>query len=164
MLRSMQTTYSRSLDLLNKIIEDFSDRFNFKEGQIFSWSSADSTIIYSTSKSAAENGVWSLLHEIGHAELNHKQYNDDLELLIMEVEAWKQAKEIAKKYYLVIDDEHIQECLDSYRDWLHLRSSCVECRANSFQIDATTYECYNCSTKWKVPSSRMCVVRKRRLT
>jgi hypothetical protein len=159
----MQTAQPR-LELLNQIRDDFSDRFTFKRGKLFTWSSADETIYYSTAKEAAENAVWSLLHEIGHADLGHKQYKDDLELLMMEVEAWRRAKLLADGYHLVIDELHIQECLDSYRDWLHQRSRCIECKMHSFQIDTTTYECFNCSTRWKVPASRMCVVRKRRVT
>ena len=158
----MQTTHPR-LELLLQIKDDFSDEFTFKRGKLFTWSSAEETIYYSTAKAAAENAVWSLLHEIGHAKLDHKQYHDDLELLMMEVQAWKKAKELAAAYFLVIDEEHIQECLDSYRDWLHVRSRCVECKMHSFQIDETTYECHNCYTKWKVPASRMCVVRKKRV-
>ena len=159
----MQAT-KPGLDLLYQIIDDYRDRFSFAQGDTFAWSSADTTILYSTEKAAAENGVWSLLHEIGHAELEHSHYNDDLELLIMEVEAWKKAKELADHYHLVIDDEHIQECLDSYRDWLHQRSRCIECKMHSFQNDHTTYECFNCGTRWKVPASRMCVVRKTRIS
>lgn len=158
----MQATQPR-LELLHQIRDDFSDQFTFKKGNIFTWSSADATIYYSTAKAAAENAVWSLLHEIGHATLGHRQYRDDLELLMMEVSAWKQAKQLAAKYHLVIDESHVEECLDSYRDWLHTRSRCIECKMHSFQIDETTYECYNCTTRWKVPASRMCVVRKTRV-
>ena len=158
----MQAT-ARRLDLLEQIKDDFSDQFTFKRGSVFSWSSSDETIYYSTAKSVADNAVFSLLHELGHALLGHKQYNDDLELLMMEVAAWKQAKILADQYHLVIDEHHIQDCLDSYRDWLHQRSRCVECATHSLQIDEVTYECYNCGTSWQVPASRMCVVRKKRL-
>jgi hypothetical protein len=158
----MQATKPR-VDLLSKIQADFSKKYNFKPGNTFVWSSSDETIYYSTDREVAENSVWSLLHEIGHAELGHMRYEDDFELLMMEVAAWKKAKELAAAYHLVIDEHHIEECLDSYRDWLHQRSRCVECRTHSLQTDETTYECYNCGTKWKVPASRMCVVRKRRI-
>jgi len=158
----MQAVQPR-LILLHRIIDDFSQEFNFKRSSVFSWSSENETVYYSTAKTAAENAVWSLLHEIGHASLNHKQYTDDLELLMMEVAAWKKAKEIATRYYLVIDEDHIEDCLDSYRNWLHTRSRCIECKTHSFQIDQTTYQCYNCLTRWKVPASRMCNPRKTRI-
>ncbi len=158
----MQAT-ERRLELLHQIRDDFSDQYKFKRGKVFTWSSSEGAIYYSTAKSAAENAVFSLLHEIGHAQLGHKQYRDDLELLMMEVAAWKQAKQLAHRYHLVIDEHHIEECLDSYREWLHQRSRCVECKTHSLQIDQVTYECYNCGTRWQVPASRMCVIRKRRL-
>lgn len=159
----MQTARPK-LDLLNKIRDDFSSSYTFKLGDTFVWSSADETIYYTTDKAVAENAVWSLLHEIGHAELSHTRYKDDFELLMLEVVAWKKAKELAARYHLVIDEHHIEECLDSYRNWLHQRSRCIECKTHSLQVDETTYECYNCSTRWKVPVSRMCVVRKKRIT
>ena len=157
----MQT--ATRVDLLDQIIADFEDEFNFKRSSVFSWSPAKQTIYYSRAKSAAENAVWSLLHEIGHAKLGHKTYHDDLELLIMEVEAWRRAKQIAESYHLVIDEDHIEECLESYRIWLHDRSRCIECGLNSFQIEPTVYECSNCYTRWSVPASRMCKIRKQRL-
>lgn len=159
----MQTTAARR-DLVDRIRQDYADKYRFRRSRSFTWSSSDNTIYYSTAKSASENAVWSLLHELGHAELGHRNYRDDLELLIMEVAAWKQAKGLAEDYHLVIEDEHIEECLSSYRNWLHQRSKCIECKMHALQIDRTTYECYNCLAKWQVPASRMCVVRKRRLT
>lgn len=158
----MQATLT-SIDLVHRIRDEYADRYKFKKGRVFSWSSSNSTIYYSTAKSVAENAVWSLLHEIGHAELKHKIYRDDLELLIMEVAAWKKAKQLAEDYHLVIEDDHIEDCLSSYRDWLHARSKCVDCKMHAFQTDSTTYECHNCLARWKVPASRMCVVRKKRI-
>ena len=154
---------AQKLDLFSQICRDYSDRYTFKEGSTFVWSSADKTIHYSTSRDVAENAVWSLLHELGHAELRHTRYEDDFELLILEVQAWKKAKQLAEDYHLVIDEHHIEECLDSYREWLHQRSRCVECKNHSLQVDETTYQCHNCSTVWKVPASRHCVVRKKRI-
>ncbi len=158
----MQAT-ERKLELLDQIKADYSPRYTFKKSAVFSWSSSEETIYYSTSKRAAENAVFSLLHELGHAELGHKEYHDDLDLLMMEVAAWKKAKLLANRYHLVIEEEHIEDCLDSYRDWLHQRSKCVECGTHSLQTDRVTYDCYNCGTRWQVPASRMCTVRKKRL-
>ena len=104
------------------------------------------------------------LHELGHASLGHQRYSDDLQLLIMEVQAWREAKDHAKRYGISIDEAHIDECLDSYRQWLHVRSRCIECSNNSMQIDRTTYQCHNCLTKWNVPSSRFCAIRRTRVT
>ena len=159
----MQTA-AAGVGLASRIRQDFEGKYRFRRSRVFSWASHSNTIYYSTAKSASDNAVWSLLHEIGHAELGHKNYHDDLELLIMEVDAWKTAKQLAQKYHLVIEDEHIDECLSSYRNWLHQRSKCIQCRMHALQLDRTTYECYNCLAKWQVPASRTCAVRKRRLT
>lgn len=158
----MQAT-TRSLGLIEIIQNDFKDRYHFMEGPHFVWSSADKTVYFTTNPDESDNAVWSLLHEIGHAELGHSYYDDDFDLLMMEVTAWQKAKELAAHYHLVIEQHHIEECLDSYRDWLHQRSRCVECQTHSLQTDETTYQCYNCDTKWKVPRSRRCVVRKKRI-
>lgn len=158
----MQATHAR-LDLIGQIRRDFAHKYNFKQADTFIWSSAEETVYYTTNREVSENPIWSLLHELGHAELGHKHYDDDLELLMMEVAAWKEAKILADQYHLVIDEHHIDECLDSYRNWLHQRSRCVECKMHCLQTDQTTYECYNCGTRWKVPASRMCMVRKRRV-
>jgi replication factor C subunit 3/5 len=60
------------------------------------------------------------------------------------------------KYDINIDDDHIQNCLDTYRNWLHLRSTCPECGIRTLQTDKYTYRCHNCHTIWKVTSERFC--------
>lgn len=147
---------------LKLILSDFS-KINFVEDETFVWSPADKLIKYDPGQINTEPGLWSLLHEIGHAELDHDNYQDDLELLMMEVAAWKKAKEIALNYEMKIDQEHIDICIDSYRDWLHTRSKCVECGTHSLQSDNVTYHCHNCGTSWNVPASRMCIPRKTRV-
>ncbi len=159
----MQTELS-DLELINKIRADYTDRYTFKKSSVFFWSSADNTIHYSGAKSLGRLGPWTLLHELGHAELQHTSYRDDLELLMMEVAAWQEAKRLAQSYGVSIDEEHIDACLESYRQWLHTRSQCPNCRMHAFQSEFTTYECHNCLTKWQVPASRMCAVRKRRVS
>jgi hypothetical protein len=57
-------------------------------------------------------------------------------------------------YNLNQEDDHVQNCLDTYRDWLHRRSSCPQCGAHVLQRDVSTYQCFNCQTRWHVSSGR----------
>lgn len=148
--------------LINILSNDFND-ITFTSGNTFMWSPQTKTIEYVPESIHESNGIWSLLHELGHAQLNHITYTDDLELLIMEVSAWKQAQVLAKNYNVTIDPQHIDTCLESYRAWLHKRSKCVECGTHSMQINHTTYQCHNCNTKWEVSASRLCKIRKKRV-
>ena len=147
---------------INAIMQDHPS-YKFVNDNVFVWSAKKKQVHYDTKLMDQEEGVWSLLHEIGHANLGHTGYRDDLELLMMEVAAWKEAKELSQKYDIRIEDSHIDSCIDTYRDWLHSRSRCVECKTHSMQLDNTTYQCHNCQTQWKVPASRMCDIRRRRV-
>jgi len=128
----------------------------FIQGDKFFWSPQDKKITYS-SEQLQDKGQWALLHESGHALLNHLSYSSDYELLRMELEAWEKAKEIAYQLKLEIDESHIQECLDSYRDWLFRRSICPTCGIKTIQKDNSSYySCFNCHSCWQVSPSRFC--------
>jgi len=88
--------------------------------------------------------------------LDHSDYTTDLELLLMEREAWEHAKTLEQKHSseAFIDDEHVQDCLDTYRDWLHARSSCPRCDQVGLQHDRFTYKCINCQQAWHISSAR----------
>lgn len=150
------------LQVLDSIISDHKN-IKFVPGDQFSWNPKSSTIKYVTDDIVDINGLWSLMHELGHAKLNHKDYRDDLELLMMEVAAWSEAQKIAKNYDIAIEERHIEKCVDSYRVWLHRRSRCIDCKTNSLQRNKTTYQCHNCGTEWSVPESALCKVRKTRV-
>ncbi len=128
----------------------------FVEAASFYWSPKTKTIYMNTSALETEDGQWSLLHEAGHAKLNHQSYQTDAGLLKLEVEAWQSAQDLSQKLGLNIDEEHIKDCLNTYRDWLYSRSTCPTCALNSLQVDQTTYLCLNCSTRWSVSQSRFC--------
>jgi len=128
----------------------------FKSGDKFYWSPETHEVYYDAA-AAQPNGVWSLLHETGHALLNHTSYNADYELIKLEVAAWEKAKALAKDLAIDIDENHIQDCIDTYRDWLYGRSICPRCGNKSLQ-EATLaqYQCFNCHEVWKVTPSRFC--------
>lgn len=142
---------------MKKLLETLSQRhpeLKFTPGAAFCWSPLDRTIVYKDT--SGELGKWSLLHEVAHALAGHQTYQSDLELLMMEVSAWHEAKKIAPEYGFEIDENHIQDCLDTYRDWLDQRSTCPLCGNTGLQHSARAYKCFNCSTKWQVSASRFC--------
>jgi predicted Zn-ribbon and HTH transcriptional regulator len=137
---------------LAKIMPDI----RFLPGERFSWSPVERKITY-TSDQIEADGRYALLHETGHAMLGHSSYTTDVELLKMEVAAWEKAKELATTLGFKISEEHIQQCLDSYRDWLYRRSTCPTCGTNTLQNDLTNdYRCFNCHAEWEVSPSRFC--------
>ncbi len=140
--------------LLKKLSVGFPD-LKFIRGNQCRWSPGDRTITYTTDTSE-DCASWALLHELAHATLNHTTYRMDIDLLLMEVAAWEKAKQLAKNYGFAIDDGHIQDCLDTYRDWLDQRSTCPTCGNNSLQQGSEEYQCFNCQTLWRVSSSRFC--------
>jgi hypothetical protein len=143
------------LELLERLRADY-PTLTFVEGESFYWSPADRTVTYYHATKQPRIALWALLHEAGHALLGHTGYDSDFELMQLEVGAWQKAKLLGKKYQVKIDTEHIEDCLDTYRDWLHRRSTCPTCRTVSVQKDKTTYECFNCHTVWHVTASRFC--------
>lgn len=129
----------------------------FIPGTSFYWSPETSEVFYDDTKADEKSSIWSLLHETSHALLGHTAYRADLELLHLEVAAWTHALKLAEQHNIQIDDDYVQDCLDTYRDWLYRRSLCPGCGAQCLQIDAAQYyRCFNCHTHWHVSPSRFC--------
>lgn len=142
--------------ILKKLRGDY-PQFRFVKSASFYWSSSDNTIFYADSK---KTNTILLLHELSHAILSHNNYDQDIQLIAMERQAWDNTKELAKKYKIEVSDDTIQSNLDSYRDWLHSRSTCPKCKSNGLQIDTKTYECLECGEKWRVNEARICALRR----
>jgi hypothetical protein len=142
--------------LLEKIKSDFKD-IHFKQSDTFSWSPADNTICYDK---LAKNQDIMLLHELSHAILSHKKYDRDINLIVMERQAWDKASELAIKYGVEIPEQTIESSLDSYRDWIHARSTCTNCTATGMQVSQNTYSCPSCQNQWKVNEARSCALRR----
>src|SRR5450830_936605 len=117
----------KQVTLLERIQADYPE-IVFVESTQFSWHAGKRHISYTKASLDDARGVWALLHELGHALLRHTNYKSDVELLHIEVAAWTKAREFATNYQTIIDEEYIQDSLDSYRDWLHIRSTCPKCR------------------------------------
>lgn len=135
----------------------------FTAGQQFCWSPESGEVFFNPAAND-ETSVWSLLHETGHALLNHATYQADFELVRLEAAAWEKARSLAAALGGKIDEDHIQDCLDTYRDWLYKRSICPTCRTKCLQQnDFIHYRCFNCHTVWRVTASRFCRAYRSRL-
>lgn len=150
-LPSKPITLHKLIAILQNLLPDV----QFAFGESFRWAPASKTIFY-TEKLEATHSIWSLLHEAGHALREHGTYATDLELLMIEVEAWDAAKALAQKLGITIDSQHIEDCLDTYRDWLHSRSACPICTTTSLETVSGMYRCHNCYTSWRVSQERFC--------
>ena len=92
----------------------------------------------------AEGQELELLHELGHARLEHDFYTTDIERLRMERAAWEEARRLCDQYAVEYDQEFVEMALDSYRDWLHRRSQCSKCGLTRYQTRDGKYHCPSC--------------------
>lgn len=126
-------------DLASRVRVDYPD-LRFTKGARYAFRPPRTIVIGSV-----EQGCdLQLLHEIGHALLKHRDFSLDVERLKMETAAWEKARELAKKYGVIVDEELIQGELDTYRDWLHQKSRCPKCGLTRFQTPDKTYHCPGC--------------------
>lgn len=135
----------------------------FKPGESYVWSPRDKTVFYQE-KDRTTVGQWTLLHELSHALLEHSTYQSDFELVQLEMQAWEKARELALEIKLKIDEDHIQDCIDSYRDWQYKRSLCPNCELGGIQTDQRTYTCLFCDGSWHVSEARFCRPYRRKIS
>jgi hypothetical protein len=142
-------------ELITRLQASFPE-LRFTPGSQFCWSPETGEIFYKAN-ARDQQAAWSLLHETGHALLDHTGYQADFELLRLEVAAWQRAEQLAGELDVTIDADHIQDCLDTYRDWLYKRSICPSCGTKCLQQgDFVHYRCFNCHTVWRVTANRFC--------
>lgn len=149
--------------LLSQIKRDFPN-FSFATGDSFSWSPKNQTIIYPSLGSNAD--IAQLFHELSHGILNHSTYSRDITLIDMERTAWEYAVRTLAPAYgfsLAMNDAVVQNALDSYRIWLHERSTCPECAAVGIETSKQQYRCLHCQTEWRVNEAKQCQLRRYRL-
>lgn len=145
--------------LLTKLIRTY-PAYSFIPSNIFKWAHSEQTIYYVPNLLHSPEGVHSLLHELGHAELNHVIYELDIQLLQKEAEAWQKAQELAKIFAVTLEDSEIDDCLNSYRDWLAGRSTCPNCQQTGIQKNKRIYQCINCGCTWRVNDAKWCALRR----
>jgi hypothetical protein len=145
-----------TISLATKLRADF-PAFTLTAGEGFLWSPSDKVITYDQTS----DDMASLLHEVSHAVLDHAQYSKDIELIEMERDAWNHAvKILAARYQVHIHDNTVQAALDTYRDWLHARSTCPKCQATGLQTKKNQYKCIACTANWRVNEARVCALRR----
>lgn len=156
------TTMQKISSLVKKLASTAASRehlakLSFRESELFSWNHSTKVISFNPTEQDADKY---LLHEFGHALLNHQSYTRDVELLKMERDAWREALIISELLGIVIDQEFVDEAIDSYRDWLHARSLCPNCNTTGIQTDERSYRCLSCSNTWTVNEARSCALRR----
>ena len=142
--------------LATKLVKDY-PQLTFSVGGDFYWSPSEQTVYYEKDSS----DVAAFLHELAHGLLEHGDYSRDIRLIELERDAWTHANGVlAPRYDITISDEVIEAALDTYRDWLHARSTCPHCQATGVQTSSETYRCIACRTSWKVNEARICALRR----
>jgi hypothetical protein len=131
------------------IVKDFKD-IKFVPGRYFMWSPLARTLTYDVKTADTNRGKMGMLHELGHARLGHRIYKYDMELLNMEMDAWDFARQMAPKYGVKMDEEHIKRAISTYDYWLSKRATCPDCQNFSLQKDRDYYGCFACGSKWQV--------------
>ncbi len=155
----MAATTTAFNNLLLQLKTDFPD-ISFNPGDEFRWSPSAAAVWYA----ARSADTVTLLHETAHALLGHESYKHDIELIRLERDAWKKATALGQKYGIPITETHVEDALDTYRDWLHARSLCPTCKQNGIQEDENHYVCVICGQKWSVNDARHCGLKRQKIS
>jgi len=134
---------------LNLIIKDF-PQFQFIAGKGFMWSPHTKSIVYDARRKDSNDGKIALIHEIGHALLGHRLYKYDMELIKIEMDAWDMVRQLAPRYNLYVDEQHLARCMATYDIWLTKRATCPDCQNFSLQKGRDEYGCFACGSVWQV--------------
>lgn len=139
--------------LISRLKRDFPE-FRFEPSETFHWSASNQTVFFGVQTQHSD--AFSL-HEVSHAILGHHAYRRDIDLIKLERDAWDYAKHtLAARYIITIDEDTVQDNLDTYRDWLHARSVCPYCQATGLQTGSRQYKCLACDQEWRVNEARLC--------
>lgn len=143
--------------LIRRLVKDYPE-YSFAKGAEFWWSATQKTIFYDPHATHSREYI---LHELSHALLNHTGYLHDIELVKLERDAWNYADStLSVKYGITIDEDVVQDNLDTYRDWLHSRSTCPECETTGIEVRTHRYKCIACKHTWHVNEARLCALRR----
>ncbi len=144
--------------LLARLTSDYPE-LRFTPDSRYAWAPETHTVHFN----AEDHDEILLLHELSHGILGHKSYQEDLSLVNMEAAAWEKAREISSKYGISISEEVINDNLNTYRDWMHARSTCPDCSASGYQSGAKEYTCPACTCRWQVNEARLCGLKRKKI-
>lgn len=140
--------------LQTKLVADF-PTITFKNSDDFYWSPSKKTVYIGQVKTHTD--TLTLLHEVAHAHLGHRDFRRDIDLLRIEREAWDYVEStLAPKYGLATNQDTVEDMIDTYREWLHIRSTCPSCSLTGIQTDEFIYHCLGCNQDWRVNEARRC--------
>lgn len=146
----------RSITSLIKQLGVDYPNFHFINTGDFSWDPSLSAIGYTIT-----GEVHLLLHELGHACLNHTSYARDVQLLEMERAAWEYAQtHLSSTYGVKITTDQIDTNIDTYRIWLHQRSLCPTCACTGIEKYKNKYHCPACHCVWQPNIAKTCALRR----
>lgn len=133
-------------ELSTKIMAKITDKAERSDKGMFK--TADQIELSSKTATSARlehnNYCLQLLHELGHALLQHYTFATDPERLKMECAAWAKARELCEMYSIYYDEEFVEVELDTYREWLHQKSRCPRCGLTRYQDQNGVYHCPEC--------------------
>ncbi len=152
-------TRNKSIDIVKKIQSEYPE-YTFVSSSNYAWNPNTKSIYYQETFTSLIEHLHSLLHELSHALLDHTSFSSDIKLIKMERDAWGLTKKLLVKYNQDINQDHIETCLDSYRDWIYARSKCPQCSHVGVETSSNVYGCVFCPIRWKVPESRLCAVKR----
>ena len=129
------------VEFFSRVYQDYG-QFRFRIGKKFAFR-PPKTIVLGPPEPFSELLA---LHEVSHAICKHREFRTDVERLKMEVQAWEKARELASFYGIELNEELIQQELDTYRDWLHQKSRCPKCGLTRFETSDRVYYCPGCES------------------
>lgn len=133
------------------------ERLTIESSETFSWNHNACAITYDKTHPDFEA---LLLHEFGHALLAHIDYSRDIDLIKIERDAWFVAVKLGAEFGIDVSGDLAEDSLDTYRDWLHSRSTCPNCCSTGLQVGSRKYRCLACRTEWNVNEARRCALRR----
>lgn len=85
-----------------------------------------------------------LLHEVGHALLEHRNCSSEHDRIKKERSAWEKAQALSYIYSVPYDKDFVEAELDTYRDWLERKMRCPECEAAQYVDNKGKRHCPAC--------------------
>lgn len=146
---------------ISSLVKNLANKYpdiTFARGDYAHWSPSKRTVYYHPSEPHAE---WIILHETAHGLLGHQDYSKDIELIRIEQQAWHYAtKTLSPLFGITIDPEFIETQLDTYRDWIHTKSTCPTCQSNGIESRTGHYQCLHCGGQWRVNTGIATAIRR----